>query len=55
MSDPNHNDDSANSDGPSDNGNNYYHGWLLPTDLKEISPDEWKEYWRIKPGDFRWY
>lgn len=22
--------------------------------LKELSHQEWKEYWRIKPGDFKW-
>ena len=49
MSDPNQDNED------SDNGNNNYHGWLSPTVLKEMSPEEWKEYWRIKPGDFRWY
>lgn len=24
-----------------------------PTPMKDLTPEEWREYWRIKPGDFR--
>ncbi len=29
-----------------------YQGWIQPVPLIELTPEEWKEYWRPKPD---WY